>query len=225
MFSCSGSGSGLPFPTAGDLPDPVIKTLPPASSAVAGKFFTIASLGKQEKKNWAHPKQPRKQRSSKFYLFLIFWLSWVFVVLHRLSLDMANGDYTLLKCAGFSLWWHLLVEHRQALGTQASVVFMHGLVVSWHVKSVSPALAGRFLSTTREVQRSLTTLAKSFLPYKVIFHRFRGLRHVHLWEETLFGLPNLSFHSLSYFCCKSIDHTCMSLYLDSVLIQWSICLP
>ena len=138
MFSCSGYGSGLPFPTAGDLPDLGIKTLPPVSSAVAGKFFTIASLGKQEKKNCAHPKQPRKQRSflkSKFYLFLIFWLSWVFVVLHRLSLDMANGDYSLLKCAGFSLWWHLLVEHRQALGTQASVVFVHGLVVSWHVKS------------------------------------------------------------------------------------------
>ena len=45
-----------------------------------------------------------------FFLFLDFWLSGVFVVLHRLSLDVANGDYSLLKYAGFSLWWHLVVE-------------------------------------------------------------------------------------------------------------------
>ena len=32
--------SGLPFPSPGDLPDPGIKPVSPASSAFAGKFFT-----------------------------------------------------------------------------------------------------------------------------------------------------------------------------------------
>ena len=32
--------SGLPFPTPEDLPDPGIKPLSPASSALAGRFFT-----------------------------------------------------------------------------------------------------------------------------------------------------------------------------------------
>ena len=49
-FSNQGYGSGLPFPTPGYLPDPGIETLPPESSALTGKFFTIDSPGKQKKK-------------------------------------------------------------------------------------------------------------------------------------------------------------------------------
>ena len=44
--------SGLPFPTPGDLPDPRIKPLFPASPALAGGFFTTVLLGKQWNMIW-----------------------------------------------------------------------------------------------------------------------------------------------------------------------------
>ena len=44
-----------------------------------------------------------------FVLFLFFWLHWVFVAAHRLSLVAAGGGYSLLRCAGFSLRWLLLL--------------------------------------------------------------------------------------------------------------------
>ena len=44
-----------------------------------------------------------------FFLFLfIYWLCWVFVAPCGLSLVVASGGYSLLRCAGFSLWWFLL---------------------------------------------------------------------------------------------------------------------
>ena len=42
------------------------------------------------------------------YLFIYFWLHWVFVAVHGLSLVAASGGYSLW-CAGFSLWWLLLL--------------------------------------------------------------------------------------------------------------------
>ena len=49
------------------------------------------------------------------YLFLIFkfiyfWLHWVFVAAHGLSLVAASGGYSSLWCAGFSLQWLLLLQ-------------------------------------------------------------------------------------------------------------------
>ena len=38
--------SGLPFPSPGDLPDPGIEPVSPASPAVAGRFFTTETHGK-----------------------------------------------------------------------------------------------------------------------------------------------------------------------------------
>ena len=40
---------GLPFPSPGDLPDPVIETMSPASSAMAGGFFPTAPHRKPKK--------------------------------------------------------------------------------------------------------------------------------------------------------------------------------
>ena len=37
---------GLPFPTPGDLPNPGIEPMSPATPALAGRFFTIEPLGK-----------------------------------------------------------------------------------------------------------------------------------------------------------------------------------
>ena len=42
------------------------------------------------------------------YLFIYFWLCWVFVAAHGLSLIAASRGYSSLWCAGFSLWWLLL---------------------------------------------------------------------------------------------------------------------
>ena len=43
-----------------------------------------------------------------FILFIYFWLCWVFVAAHGLSLAVASGGYSSLWCVGFSLWWLLL---------------------------------------------------------------------------------------------------------------------
>ena len=37
---------GLPFPSPGERPDPGIKPIPPASPALAGRFFTTEPPGK-----------------------------------------------------------------------------------------------------------------------------------------------------------------------------------
>ena len=47
-FSREKYWSGLPFPSPGVLPDPGIKPTSPASPALAGRFFTIESLGPKE---------------------------------------------------------------------------------------------------------------------------------------------------------------------------------
>ena len=44
----------------------------------------------------------------------------------QLSLVVASGGYSLLRCTGFSLQWLLLLKDR-ALGTQALVVVARGL--------------------------------------------------------------------------------------------------
>ena len=42
-------------------------------------------------------------------LFIYFWLYWVFVVAHGLSLVVASEGYSALECAGFSLQWPVLL--------------------------------------------------------------------------------------------------------------------
>ena len=48
----------------------------------------------------------------KFIYFIYFWLRWVFVVVHGLPLVAVSGGYSSLRCAGFSLQWPLVAEHR-----------------------------------------------------------------------------------------------------------------
>ena len=41
-------------------------------------------------------------------LTIYFWLCWVFVAVHRLSLVEASGSYySSFCCTGFTLWWLL----------------------------------------------------------------------------------------------------------------------
>ena len=46
----------------------------------------------------------------KFFLFIYFWLHWVFIAAHGLSLVAASGGYSSLQCTGFSLRWLLLLQ-------------------------------------------------------------------------------------------------------------------
>ena len=41
---------------------------------------------------------------------MYFWLLWVFIAAHGLSLVAVKGGYSLLRCAGFSLRWLLLLR-------------------------------------------------------------------------------------------------------------------
>ena len=51
-----------------------------------------------------------------FYIFIYFWLNWVFVAAHRLSLVVARGGYSLSGCTGFSLPWLLLLRSTRCAG-------------------------------------------------------------------------------------------------------------
>ena len=45
-----------------------------------------------------------------FNKFIYFWLHWVFVAVHGLSLVVVSGGYSSLRCAGFSLQWLFLLR-------------------------------------------------------------------------------------------------------------------
>ena len=59
---------------------------------------------------------PYSQESNSFlfYLVIYFWLRWVFVAARGLSLVAASGGYSFLWCAGFSLWWLLLLQNMRS---------------------------------------------------------------------------------------------------------------
>ena len=63
-----------------------------------------------------------------------FWLHWVFAAARGLSLVAVSGVYSLLRGAGFSFWWLLLLQSTDSrragfssCGTRASVVVARGL--------------------------------------------------------------------------------------------------
>ena len=85
---------------------------------------------------------------------IYLWLPWVFVAAHGLSLVAAKGSYSSWGCAGFSLWWLLLL---QSMGSRraGSVVVGHGM---WNLPGpgLEPRVPciGRWILnhwTTREV--------------------------------------------------------------------------
>ena len=106
------------------------------------------------------------------YLFIYFWLRWVFVAGHGLSL-VASGGYSPLRCVGFSLQWLLLLrsmgsrcvgfsscgtgfsscgswalERRlSSCGARAQLLCGMWDLPGLGLEPVSPALAVRFLTT------------------------------------------------------------------------------
>ena len=53
---------------------------------------------------------PKLQIFLKLYLFIYFCLCRVFIDPHGLSVVVASRDYSLFRCAGFSLWWLCLLQ-------------------------------------------------------------------------------------------------------------------
>ena len=84
-----------------------------------------------------------------------FWLHWVFVAAHGLSLVAASGVYSSLWCAGFSLRWLLLLRSMgsrragfSSCGMWAQYLWCTGLVTPRHVGS-----SGTRRSWTRDQTR------------------------------------------------------------------------
>ena len=65
----------------------------------------------------------QKSRKQAYYsfLFLFFWLHWLLIPAHRLSQVTMNRICSLLRWAGFSLWWLLLLPSTGSRHTGFSV--------------------------------------------------------------------------------------------------------
>ena len=77
-----------------------------------------------------------------FCFVFYFWLHWVFVAACRLSLVVVSRGYSSLWCAGFSLWWLLLLRSTgswcagfSSCGTWAQFLWRMGLVAPQHLGS------------------------------------------------------------------------------------------
>ena len=105
----------------------------------------------------------RKVNREQVLLFIYFWLCWVFVAVHGLSLVVAKGGYSLLRCTAFSLRWLLLLrsmgsrctgfsscgmlalERRlSSCGAQAQLLRSMWDLPGPGLEPMSPALAGGF---------------------------------------------------------------------------------
>ena len=99
---------------------------------------------------------------NQFYLFFYFWLHWVFVAAHGLSVVVASGGNSSLRCTGFSLRWPLLLRSTgsrhagfSSCGTQAQQLWLTGSRAPaqqlWHTGLVVPRHVGS--SQTRDPTR------------------------------------------------------------------------
>ena len=114
-----------------------------------------------------------------FILFIYFWLWWVFITAHGLSLVAASGGYSSLLCAGFLLQWLLFLwstgsRHADfsSCGAWAQWLWPTGLVAPQHVGSSwtrdrthVPCIGRRILIhwATREAQSPWFYLQSHFL--------------------------------------------------------------
>ena len=86
------------------------------------------SLGGQRLRHWLPDSSITVQVTHSFtYLLLCFWLCWVFVASHRLSLVVASGGYSL-RCGvcGLLVAVAPLVTEQGLQGTWASAVVVPG---------------------------------------------------------------------------------------------------
>ena len=88
-----------------------------------------------------------------FDLFIYLGLCWVLVSVRGLSLVMASGGHSSSRCAGLSLSWPLVAEHRletrrlSSCGSRTQLLRGMWDLPRPGLEPVSPALAGRFSTT------------------------------------------------------------------------------
>ena len=99
------------------------------------------------------------------YLFIYLWLCWVFVSVRGLSLVVASGGHSSSRCEVLSLSRASLVaEHRlqtrrlSSCGSWAQLLCGMWDLPRPGLEPVSPALAGRFLTTAPPGKPSLRIL-------------------------------------------------------------------
>ena len=80
-------------------------------SSPIGDRTQVPCIGRRILPPAPHPQgSPRIALFINFCLLVYFWLLWVFVAEHRLSLVVASGVYSSLWFTGFSLQWLLLLQ-------------------------------------------------------------------------------------------------------------------
>ena len=135
-----------------------------------------------------------------FNLFnlLYFWLCWVFVAAHRLSLAAASRGHSLLQCMGLLLWWLLLLQstgsrsvvfsscgswalERRLSSCGAWAQLLHGMKdpPGPGLEPVSPSFAGGFLTTAPPGKPPTGTFISSHS--EVVQHQENTLLQ-HLWS-------------------------------------------
>ena len=94
-------------------------------SSPTGDWTHTPCSGSVESFNFLYIYEPIRIHEFLFSI-IIFWLCWVFVAVHGLSLVVASRGCSSLWCAGFSLRWLLSL---QSMGSRrvSSVVVVHGL--------------------------------------------------------------------------------------------------
>ena len=144
---------------------------------------------------------------SLFKIYLFFWLHWVLVAGHGISLVVVSKDYSSSWYTGFSLWWLLSRAYlAQALGTEASVALVHGLSCS--------VARGIFLDQELNPRPLVYWQADSYPLYHQGSLSFMGIPyHLILWEM----LPNDSSVICGFEKIKKLCHYCHHPRIFSIL--------
>ena len=121
---------------------------------------------------WGRPKiepAPPALEARSLFFFFHFWLCWVFIAAHGLSLVAVSRGYSSLWCAGFSLQWLLLLRSmgsRHAgfsscgswsLERRLSSCWCTGLVAPRHVESSQTRDQVRVPCIGRQILNHCTT--------------------------------------------------------------------
>ena len=161
-----------------------------------------------------------------FFLFICFWLRWVFVAEHGLSLVAASRGYSSLRCAGFSLQWLLLLQSTgsrragfSSCGTQAQQLWLAGsraqaqqlwctgLAAPRHVGSSQTRARTRVPCTGRRILNHCATEEAALKILYIYIHTFvhayfSSLKLPYQCLSTSFLPLNLSLNLITRFLTK-----------------------
>ena len=195
------------------------KTIPVyrGHALLPGKSHNVYSV-KTRTNKWVQKVRIQHKHTVFFFNVFIFWLRWVFVAVHGLSLVAVSGGYSSLRYTGFSLHWLLLLQSTgsrrlgfrscgawaldcrlSSCGAQAELLAACGIF--WTRARTGVPWIGRqpLYCATREVPTSL--IMTVFLSENAIF----PFAHLILYPSVLkffhVGLHLLLDLLLVIFCC------------------------